>query len=35
MNMKISDMIITSMQIRDSLTSVDMPSLLQAEHSIP
>lgn len=33
--MKISSMIITSMQIRDILTSIDMPSLLQSEHGIP
>lgn len=30
--MKVSSMIITSMQIRDILTSVDMSSLLQEEH---
>ncbi len=32
--MKISYMIITSIQIRDILTSVDMSGLLQSEHCI-
>lgn len=32
--MKISSMIITSIQIRDILTRVDMSSLLQLEHDI-
>jgi hypothetical protein len=33
--MKVSSMIITSMQIRNNLTRVDMSSLLQSEHGIP